>query len=136
MLMTVLPVPAPPNSPTLPPRARGAIRSTTLMPVSSICALVSCSAYAGGSRWMGQRVMSAGIASPGSSGSPTTLKIRPRVCGPTGTVIGPPESSAEAPRASPSVESSARQRTQLLPRCCCTSVMSVPAPFISISTEL
>ncbi len=34
---------APPNRPTFPPRARGAIRVDDLMPVSSIWACVSCS---------------------------------------------------------------------------------------------
>ena len=42
--------PAPPNKPILPPFAYGAIRSTTLMPVSRISADVSCSSYGGGSR--------------------------------------------------------------------------------------
>ena len=34
-MLTVLPTPAPPNKPTLPPFANGHIRSITLMPVSS-----------------------------------------------------------------------------------------------------
>ena len=34
-MFTVLPTPAPPNRPTLPPLANGQIRSMTLMPVSS-----------------------------------------------------------------------------------------------------
>ncbi len=35
IIVTVLPTPAPPNRPILPPLANGQIRSTTLMPVSS-----------------------------------------------------------------------------------------------------
>ena len=42
-IMTVLPVPAPPYAPTLPPRVNGAIRSMTLMPISSISTSVACS---------------------------------------------------------------------------------------------
>ena len=46
----VLPTPAPPRAPILPPRAKGQIRSTTLMPVSSTWAEVSCSSNAGAAR--------------------------------------------------------------------------------------
>ena len=38
--MTVLPKPAPPNSPALPPRTNGVSRSITLMPVSNSSVLV------------------------------------------------------------------------------------------------
>ena len=34
-MLTVLPTPAPPNKPTLPPFANGQIKSITLIPVSS-----------------------------------------------------------------------------------------------------
>ncbi len=54
MMRTVLPTPAPPNRPILPPLAVGASRSTTLMPVTRICASVAdlrTSARAGG--WRG-----------------------------------------------------------------------------------
>ena len=34
-MLTVLPTPAPPNKPTLPPFANGQIKSMTLIPVSS-----------------------------------------------------------------------------------------------------
>ena len=37
MMTTVLPTPAPPNAPTLPPFRNGQIRSMTLMPVVSTC---------------------------------------------------------------------------------------------------
>ncbi len=35
IMLTVLPTPAPPNRPTLPPLAKGQTRSITLIPVSS-----------------------------------------------------------------------------------------------------
>ena len=34
-MLTVLPTPAPPNKPTLPPLAKGQIKSMTLIPVSN-----------------------------------------------------------------------------------------------------
>ena len=48
--VTVLPTPAPPNRPTLPPLAIGIIKSITLIPVSKIAVSAAWSAYAGGSR--------------------------------------------------------------------------------------
>ena len=54
-MSTVLPTPAPPKRPTLPPLTYGAIRSITLMPVSKISVFGSSSGSAGGSRWIGQR---------------------------------------------------------------------------------
>ena len=61
-ISTVLPTPAPPNRPILPPRTYGAIRSTTLMPVSKISIFGVRSLNAGGSRWIGQRSASSGAA--------------------------------------------------------------------------
>ena len=55
MMMTVLPTPAPPNRPILPPCRYGSSRSMTLMPVSNIFSSVDCSSSDGGSRWIGQR---------------------------------------------------------------------------------
>ena len=52
--ITVLPSPAPPNRPALPPRTNGVSRSITLMPVSNISVLVDRSVTSGESRWMGQ----------------------------------------------------------------------------------
>src|ERR1035441_4277977 len=52
-MMTVLPTPAPPNRPILPPLRKGWIRSMTLMPVSNISSLVDCSSNAGAWRWIG-----------------------------------------------------------------------------------
>ena len=53
--MTVLPSPAPPNRPILPPRTNGVSRSMTLMPVSNCSVLGERSSNGGGSRWIGQR---------------------------------------------------------------------------------
>ena len=61
VIVTVLPTPAPPKRPTLPPRTNGAIRSTTLMPVSKISIVGERSPNAGGSRWIGQRSPFAGF---------------------------------------------------------------------------
>ena len=55
MITTVLPTPAPPNRPILPPFTNGAIRSMTLMPVSKISVLGSRSVNLGVSRWIGHR---------------------------------------------------------------------------------
>ena len=43
MSVTVLPTPAPPNKPTLPPLEIGMIRSITLMPVSRSSVVAACS---------------------------------------------------------------------------------------------
>ncbi len=56
-MSTVLPTPAPPNRPILPPLTYGASRSMTLMPVSSISVFGSRSANAGGLRWIAHRVV-------------------------------------------------------------------------------
>ncbi len=47
---TVLPTPAPPNRPILPPLIYGARRSTTLIPVSRISTSVDNSSNVGASR--------------------------------------------------------------------------------------
>ena len=47
---TVLPTPAPPKSPALPPRSSGTSTSMTLMPVSKISDLVERRASGGGAR--------------------------------------------------------------------------------------
>src|SRR3954469_13891719 len=121
-ISTVLPTPAPPKRPTLPPFTYGASRSMTLMPVSKTSVVGCSSSKVGASRWIGQR-SSAWTSSPSSMTSPRTLKIRPRVASPTGTLIGAPVSSTSMPRASPSVVSMATARTRSLPRCCCTSAI-------------
>ena len=67
--------------------------------------------------------------------SPSTLKTRPSVSGPTGTLMGAPRSTASMPRASPSVVLMATVRTQLLPRCCWTS-QTTGSPAVSMRTAL
>ena len=63
-----------------------------------------------------------------SIGSPLTLKSLPSVAAPTGTAIDSPVARTFIPRRSPSLVSIATARTQLLPRCCCTSAtISVPS---------
>ena len=86
-MLTVLPTPAPPNRPTLPPLANGQIRSITLMPVSSSSCDGESSSYSGALRWIGAIwVESTGPRS--SIGLPSTSMMRPSVALPTGTVIG------------------------------------------------
>ena len=135
MMSTVLPTPAPPKRPILPPLMYGAIRSTTLRPVSKISTFGERSRKAGGSRWIGQRSVSAGMSSFSSIAWPMTFQRRPSVASPTGTVIGAPVSTTSVPRARPSVESIATARTRSSPRCCWTSATIVPWGS-SISTAL
>src|SRR6266480_4484963 len=74
-----------------------------------------------------------------STGSPVTLKTRPRVPSPTGTVMGPPVSFTFMPRFNPSVDDMAIERTQFSPRCCWTSSVSLvglPLTSYSISRAL
>ena len=124
MIVTVLPTPAPPKRPTLPPLMYGAIRSITLMPVSNTSTDGCRSRKAGGSRWIDQR-STPSIAGLSSTGCPITFQMRPSVVSPTGTEIGPPVSTTSVPRARPSVESIATARTRSSPRCCCTSATRV-----------
>ena len=56
--------------------------------------------------------------------------------GPTGTVMGPPVSTASVPRARPSVVVMATVRTQLLPRCCWTSQVTRRRPWSTSTTAL
>ena len=70
-----------------------------------------------------------------STGSPRRLNTRPRQASPTGTVIGPPVSTAFVPRTRPSVEFMAIHLTTSSPICCATSAVSF-APFDSISMAL
>ena len=67
-----------------------------------------------------------------STGSPSTLKILPRVPLPTGTLIGAPVSTISIPLTKPSVPLMATARTWLSPSSCCTSQVtetSCPAGF-------
>ena len=60
----------------------------TLIPVSNISVVGVSASMVGAGRWIGQRSTSLASGSPRSIGSPSRLKIRPSVSGPTGTVIG------------------------------------------------
>ena len=120
MRITVLPTPAPPKRPILPPLGKGTSRSTTLMPVSSSSTEVFCSTKLGASRWMG-RYFSALMGPISSTGRPTTFMMRPRDAAPTGAMIGLPVSTTSMPRTKPSVASMAMVRTTSSPRCWATS---------------
>ena len=88
-MFTVLPTPAPPNRPILPPLANGQIRSITLMPVSSSSTDGDSSSNLGAGWWIERR--SSDLIGPASSiGRPSTSMMRPSVPGPTGTEIGAP----------------------------------------------
>src|SRR4051794_20905833 len=139
-MSTVLPTPAPPNRPILPPRTYGASRSMTLMPVSNIWVFDSSWSKAGALRWMPQRSLTSSF-SPSSRfrHSPSVLNTCPRVASPTGTVIGPPVSVTVAPRTSPSVGCSEIARTMPSPMCWETSRESLrvsPSRVSSTSSRL
>src|SRR2546429_356576 len=112
--MTVLPVPAPPNSPIFEPLAKVQIRSMTLIPVSRISTLACCSEIGGAGRWIGHLVPPSGVGSS-SIELPTTLNMRPRVSTPTGTEMEAPVDCTGSPRRMPSVASMAMHRTTLSP---------------------
>ena len=84
MMMTVLPTPAPPNRPILPPCRYGSSRSMTLMPVSNIFSSVDCSSSVGAGRWIGQRSLDLTGRSGKSTGSPSTFSTRPERLGTDG----------------------------------------------------
>src|SRR5689334_18548776 len=121
-MRTVLPTPAPPNRPILPPWTYGVSRSMTLIPVSNIWVFDSSWSKSGALRWMPHRSLTSNF-SPSSrfSGSPSMLNTWPRVTSPTGTLIGPPVSVTEAPRTRPSVGCSEIARTIPSPMCWATS---------------
>ncbi len=123
-MSTVLPTPAPPNRPILPPTTYGVSRSSTLMPVSSISVLPSSWSNAGALRWMPHS--SPVISRSGSSRhSPSALNTWPLTWSPTGTEIGRPRSVTSWPRTRPSVGCIEMVRTRLSPRCWATSRVSV-----------
>src|SRR6476620_8846720 len=121
-MSTVLPTPAPPNRPILPPCTYGVSRSMTLMPVSNIWVLDSSWSKAGAVRWIPQRSLASKVSpSARFMTSPVVLKTLPRVTSPTGTVIGPPVSCTGVPRTRPSVGCREIARTMLSPMCWATS---------------
>ncbi len=103
IIVTVLPTPAPPKSPTLPPLANGHMRSMTLMPVSSSSCDGESSSNAGALRWI-DKVFFASTGPFSSIGRPSTSMMRPSVFAPTGTEIGAPVLTTFMPRRSPSEE--------------------------------
>ena len=135
-MSTVLPTPAPPNRPILPPLTYGVSRSRTLMPVSRISVLGSSWSNGGGSRWMDQRSVTFSSAVGTSSVSPSTLNTWPLVTSPTGTEIGPPVSVTAAPRTRPSVGCMEIVRTMSSPRCCSTSRVSVLVSSSSVTSTV
>ena len=119
-MFTVLPTPAPPNRPILPPFANGQIRSMTLMPVSSSSTDGDSSSNFGAGWWMPRR-SSDWIGPRSSIGRPSTSMTRPSTPGPTGTEIAAPVLRTFMPRCRPSDEPSAMVRTTPSPSCCSTS---------------
>ena len=84
-ISTVLPTPAPPNNPILPPFAYGSIRSITLIPVKSTSVEVESWSNAGASRCIGSPFLPVLGKSPiPSMASPITLKRRPYTSSPIG----------------------------------------------------
>merc|ERR1719348_1035228 len=124
MINTVLPTPAPPNRPILPPFTYGARRSTTLMPVTRISWSTDMSANSGASAWMAAN-LSVLMGPLSSMGSPMTLMIRPKVSSPTGILMGEPVSTTDWPRTRPSVPSMAIVLTVFSPKCWATSSTSL-----------
>lgn len=115
MRITVLPTPAPPNRPILPP-FEGNEQVHDLMPVSSSSTEAVCSTK------LGLRGGWADIFQPDgahfvANGRPTTFMMRPRDAAPTGAMIGLPVSTTSMPRTRPSVASMAMVRTTSSPRC-------------------
>ena len=94
-----------------------------MIPVSSSSCCVDCSTNSGAGLWIGSKLtfFGAGLL---SMGSPKTLKIRPNVFSPTGTLIGAPVAIASIPLTNPSVEPMAIHLTVSSPRCCATSTVS------------
>ncbi len=119
-MFTVLPTPAPPNRPILPPLANGQIRSMTLMPVSSSSTDGDSSSNFGAFWWIARR-SSVAIGPASSIGRPSTSMMRPSVAVPTGTEIAAPVLLTVMPRRRPSDEPIAMVRTTPSPSCCCTS---------------
>ena len=131
-MTTVLPTPAPPKAPALPPLMNGQMRSMTLMPVSRIWALVSWSTSAGAGRWIGYLLSK--VTGPRlSTGWPVTSKMRPRTPAPTGTEMGAPVSVTDIPRFRPSTDDIAIARAIPPPRCCWIS--SVRSSFLPATVK-
>ena len=129
---TVLPTPAPPNRPALPPRSSGTSTSIILMPVSKVSERFERAASDGGSRCTERHCTSLPTSPSGAPPSmvlPNTSNMRESVARPTGAISGPPVSCTAMPRARPCVGVSAMPRTCCASRCAMTSMtMLSPAP--------
>ena len=136
VMSTVLPTPAPPNRPILPPCRYGVSRSMTFTPVSNICALGSSESNDGAERWISQR--SAPWPAVGSSRPwPVTLNTWPRVASPTGTLMPWPVLCTVVPLVRPSVGFMAMARTRLSPICWATSAtMVMVSPSTTTSNSM
>ena len=77
---------------------------------------------------MGIHSSTSGMGLP-STGSPITFQMRPRVCGPTGIMMGAPVSTASMPRTRPSVDDMATVRTRSPGRWVCTSNTVLTSPM-------
>ncbi|MNT34989.1 hypothetical protein D3C72_1709980 [compost metagenome] len=114
---TVLPTPAPPNNPILPPLEYGSNKSITLIPVKSTSVSVDKSSNLGGTLWIERPLVLSKFLIP-SMASPTTLNTRPLISSPIGILIGAPVSTTFIPRTKPSVASIEIVRTRSSPKCC------------------
>src|SRR5689334_18980359 len=132
IMLTVLPTPAPPNRPILPPFANGQIRSITLIPVSSSSVDGDSSSNAGAFWWI-ERIVSLAIGPASSIGRPSTSMMRPSVGLPTGTLIGFAVFFTTTPRRRPSDEPRQMVRTTPSPSCCWTSSVSSEPSRMSAS---
>ena len=136
VISTVLPTPAPPNRPILPPATYGVSRSMTLMPVSNMRADGSRASNDGASRWISQRSMSAKSALSASRASPHAFQMWPSTRSPTGTVMPWPVLRTAVPRVRPSVGFMQMARTRPSPSCWATSASTLvtsPATVMSNS---
>ena len=130
-IRTVLPTPAPPKRPILPPFWYGVSRSITLIPVSRISTSWLCSSKPGALRWIDQ-CSSLSRLSKSSMVSPTTLKSLPSVFSPIGTFIESPVAATCMSLYKPSEAASIMQRTVLFPICWATSITAF-LPLFSTS---
>ena len=108
---TVLPTPAPPNRPALPPRSSGVSTSMALMPVSKTSDCVERRTSGGGARCTERHVTPVRMPARRSMVLPNTSSMRDRIGLPTGACSGPPVSRTAMPRASPPVGVKAMPRT-------------------------
>jgi hypothetical protein len=128
IMFTVLPTPAPPNRPTLPPLANGQIRSITLMPVGEQIPTGAARRTSGPSGGWSGALRCRDRAGFVDRATQHVHDAAERAV-PTGTEMGLPVFFTFMPRRRPSEEPSAMVRTTPSPSCCCTSNVS---PFGSL----